>query len=58
MTLLFEIIAVILGVLAVRLVDIIHPFTGDARVGVILVCVFVVKYLLGYIPLNARRTTP
>lgn len=49
MGLLFELVAVVLAVLTLKLIDIIHPFAGDARIGEVIFLWVVWNYVLGQI---------
>lgn len=47
MGLLLELLAVVLAVFTVRLIDVVHPFGGDARIGEVIFLRVVWNYVLG-----------
>lgn len=49
MGLLLELIAVVLAVFSVRLIDVVHPFGGDARIGEVVFLWIVWNYILGQV---------
>jgi hypothetical protein len=58
MSLVIYIIALVITVLLMKVADTVHATAGDVRIAVFLGILFIVNYVLGLMPLNARRRTP
>lgn len=55
MALLIYVIALVITVLLMRVADLVHPTAGDIRVAVFLGILFLVNYVLGFVPIARPR---
>jgi hypothetical protein len=58
MALLIYIIALVITVLLMKVADLVHPTAGDVRVAVFLGILFLINYILGFVPFSRTRRAP
>jgi hypothetical protein len=58
MALVLYIIALVITVLLMKVADLVHPTGGDIRIAVFLGILFLVNYILGFVPFSRSRRAP
>jgi hypothetical protein len=58
MALLIYIIALVITVLLMKVADLVHPTAGDIRVAVFLGILFLINYILGFVPFSRTHRAP
>ena len=58
MALVLYIIALVITVLLMKVADLVHPTAGDIRVAVFLGILFLINYILGFVPFSRTRRAP